>query len=314
MAAGQGRSPFIEVHRLSNLQPGVCHLICMCRQSYHQMSSVDCGGAAHRQNDADDWFHVWLQEEHHCAAVVPLLWAPAGEHLHSGAEHPRRQPRQPEEVFGGRTSGLFYQHHIGCFSLFEAPSPQMKCTCVYDSTIIYLLLLLIIIYNKGAAKNNVTLVVNNSIRNKLNSIRFSLQWAQRLIWTDGTWTVFLSFAFFPFLPPTLVFVSAVLCFCLCCNKNILWSLFFFFSFFSLTVLLSGCRSVPQHHLLQPAVREHQRDTRGGVPSGASSRHPWCHPQDAPWLWHPGWGAGPQAVRFAALLWLLFEYGLLFRSQ
>ena len=154
----------------------------------------------------------------------------------------------------------------------------------------------------------------NSIRNKPNSVRFSLQWAQRLIRTDGTWTVFLSFAFFPFLPPTLIFVSAVLSFCLCCNKNILWSpVFCFFSSLSLTVLLSGCRSVPQHHLLQPAVRKHQRHTRGGLRSGTSRRHPWCYPQDAPWLWHPGWGAGPQAVRFAALL-RLFEYGLLCRSK
>lgn len=47
-----------------------------------------------------------LQEKHRRASVVPLLWTSAGEHLHSGAEYPRRQPRQPEEGFGCRTSGL----------------------------------------------------------------------------------------------------------------------------------------------------------------------------------------------------------------
>ena len=83
----------------------VMSFVCALK-SYHQILSVDCGGTAYRQNDADDWFHVWLQEEHHCAAVVPLLWAPAGEHLHSGAEYPRRQPWQPEEGIGGCTSGL----------------------------------------------------------------------------------------------------------------------------------------------------------------------------------------------------------------
>lgn len=76
-----------------------------------QISSVDCGGAAHRQNDADYRSHVLLQEEHHHATVVPLLRAPAGEHLHSGAEYPRRQPRQHEEGFGGRTSGLYSGKH-----------------------------------------------------------------------------------------------------------------------------------------------------------------------------------------------------------
>lgn len=59
----------------------------------------------HQQHCSDDWFLLWLQEEHHCAAVVPLLWASAGQHLHSWAEYPRGQLRQLEEVFGGRPSG-----------------------------------------------------------------------------------------------------------------------------------------------------------------------------------------------------------------
>lgn len=88
------------------------------------------------------------------------------------------------------------------------------------------------------------------------------------------------------------------------KKNNLWSLIFF-----LTVFLSGCRSVPQHHLLQPALRENQCHARGGLSSSSSSRPPWRYPQDAQWLWHPGWGAGPQAVRLAASLCLLFKYAL-----
>lgn len=75
------------------------------------------------------------------------------------------------------------------------------------------------------------------------------------------------------------------------------------------MFLSGCRSVPQHHLLQPALRENQRHARGGLSSISSSRPPWRYPQDAQWLWHPGWGAGPQAVRLAASLCLLFKYAL-----
>lgn len=75
------------------------------------------------------------------------------------------------------------------------------------------------------------------------------------------------------------------------------------------MFLSGCCSIPQQHLLQPAVRENQRHTRGGLSSSSSSRPPWCYPQDAQWLWHPGWGAGPQAVRLAASLCLLFKYVL-----
>lgn len=84
------------------------YVLCSLTARHHQHT---VGGSTHRQNYADDWFHVWLQEEHHCEAVVPLLWAPAGEHLHSGAEYPRRQPRQPEEEFGGRTSGLKHATH-----------------------------------------------------------------------------------------------------------------------------------------------------------------------------------------------------------
>lgn len=63
----------------------LCGISFVCAVLCYQILSVDCGGATHRQNDADDLFHVWLQEEHHCAAVVPLLWAPAGEHLHRRA-------------------------------------------------------------------------------------------------------------------------------------------------------------------------------------------------------------------------------------
>lgn len=87
------------------------------------------GGAAHRRNDTDDWFHLWLQEEHHCAAFVPLLRAATGEHLHSGAEYPRHQPRQPEEVSGGHTSGLRHPHDdifINTTLSFFIYSPKMK--------------------------------------------------------------------------------------------------------------------------------------------------------------------------------------------
>lgn len=89
------------IHWQLNLQPAVvCRLIYMCSDLYQPISSAD------RRSCDDDCFLIWLQEEHHRSPVVPLLWAPAGEHLYSRAKHPRRQPRQPEESFGDCTAGL----------------------------------------------------------------------------------------------------------------------------------------------------------------------------------------------------------------
>lgn len=166
-------------------------------------------------------------------------------------------------------------------------------------------ILLVIKHNKGAAKNNVTLTINNSIQ---KWAEFSLVFTAVSSEADlNRWYmhIFLSFASFTFS----LFVTAVFCFLSLLQlkktkKTISEALFF-----SLTVLLSGCRSVPQHHLLQPAVRENQRHARGGLSSSSSSRPPWRYPQDAQWLWHPGWGAGPQALRLAASLCLLFKYAL-----
>lgn len=62
------------------------------------------------QRCSDDLFLLWLQKEHHCAAFIPLLWASEGQHLHSWAEYPRGQLRKPEEVFGGRSSGVWHTH------------------------------------------------------------------------------------------------------------------------------------------------------------------------------------------------------------
>lgn len=99
-------------------RPGVARpQLYVARKSYRQTSAsaaaaAHCGvgAASQAESQADNWFPVCSQEEHHCAPVVPLLRAPAGEHLHRGAEYPRRQPRQPEEVFGGRPTGLQHTH------------------------------------------------------------------------------------------------------------------------------------------------------------------------------------------------------------
>lgn len=66
------------------------------------------GGRAQprRHNHTDNRLHVCSQEEHHRSPAVPLLRAPAWEHLHRWAEHPGGQPRQPEEKSGGRPTGL----------------------------------------------------------------------------------------------------------------------------------------------------------------------------------------------------------------
>lgn len=134
--------------------------------------------------------------------------------------------------------------------------------------------------------------------------------ALRMSWTDGAWTYFChllcSSSSAPqscclYLPSSVSLTAAM-------------KISSEASFCSLTLLSSGCRSVPQHHLLQPAVRQHKRHSGGGVPSGTFSRPPWCYPQDAPWLWHPGWRAGPQAVRSAAHLCLLIVCGLLDTNQ
>ena len=51
----------------------------------------------------------FLQEEHHRATAVPLLRAPAGEHLHRGPEHPGRQPGQPAQGSGCRATGMWWR-------------------------------------------------------------------------------------------------------------------------------------------------------------------------------------------------------------
>lgn len=76
------------------------------------------------QNDSDNWFHICFQKEHHCETAVPILWTPEGKHLYRRTEHPRRQPGQPEEVFGGRTSGLWNTNKTN-------EKKINVCVCVY---------------------------------------------------------------------------------------------------------------------------------------------------------------------------------------
>lgn len=81
-----------------------------------------------------------------------------------------------------------------------------------------------IMYNKGAVKNNVKLIVNSTIRNKLNSDSgFTAVSSEADLNRWYMNSIFVICVLF--LPPTLVFISAVLC----CNKKHSLKPPFFFS-------------------------------------------------------------------------------------
>lgn len=75
--------------------------------------------------------------------------------------------------------------------------------------------------------------------------------------------------------------------------------FFFFSF-GLLSLPAGCSSVPQHNILQLAIRKHPRVDGGRAPRGQASGHPRRHPQDAQRLRDAGWREGSQTLRCAPI--------------
>lgn len=109
----------------------IWHLIRMCKS--YVMNQWGGDACSSQLNDAEYQSHVWLQEEHHCAVVVPLLWAPAGKHLHSGPEYPRRQSWQLEEGSGCCTSGLEFTLTImnkQCNSFQIVFCPVLLLSCV----------------------------------------------------------------------------------------------------------------------------------------------------------------------------------------
>lgn len=184
----------------------------------------------------------------------------------------------------------------------------------FSDNCIYLQFILLITYNKRAAQNSQTSAAATAL--EINKHKCVFLWSVLREWSEQMvpeqYFCHLRCVAFSLLPLPL---SAA---CVFCSNNkkkkkILWSLTFIPlsspSLFSpllhrslspfCMVVVAGCSPVSQHHLLQPAVREHQRHHGGRAPGGTSGGHPRRRPQDAPWLRHPGRGAGPQAVRCAA---------------